>query len=118
MNFRRTRIEGMAGLEAYAARSGPWRFLILLDMGELVAQDRAMRRAKRGEAEAIRRRSSRHPQRADLLAEQVGKNPVELLRPAVAVIGGVEMVRGDQRLQHLRTGSGGIVGEKAHRRIA
>ena len=85
-----------------------------LDMRDLVAQDRAMRRTKRGEAEAIGRGSRRHPKGAHRRAEQIGKGPVEPLRPMVAIISGIDPIYRAQRLNHLRTYRGGVVGEKAH----
>jgi hypothetical protein len=68
---------------------------VAIDVRIAVADHAAVRRAERRQREAVGRRAGWHPQHADLRAEQIGKGAVEPLRPAIAVIGGVERVRVD-----------------------
>ena len=49
-----------------------------------------------------------------LPAEQVGKARVERFRPAIAVIGGIELVGGGDGRENLGADRSGIVGKEAH----
>ena len=54
------------------------------------------------------------PKGADFGPEQVGKGSVELLAPGVAIVSGIDPVRGGDRFEHLGVGWRGIVGKEAH----
>jgi hypothetical protein len=70
---------GAAGIEFGRAA------FVILDMGLAMADDAAMRRAERGQGEAVRGRAGRHPKRLDIALEQSGEGRIQ---PLASLAGG------------------------------
>ena len=80
-----------------------------LDMRLRVADDAAVRWAKRRESQRVCSRSRRNPERGDFAFEQLGKRRIERFAESIAVIGSIDMVGAGYCFHHLRVNRGGIV---------
>jgi hypothetical protein len=80
-----------------------------LDMRVLVAQDGPIWRAQRAKSDAVSGGAGGHPESADFRLEQVGEGAVEPLAQRIAVVGGVDAVRGGDRRDYVGVRGRGIV---------